>query len=169
MHKLSAREIVQGLFDAQSKNLERYLARKVSNIEDARELAQEAFMRILRTDQFEEIRPPEFYLHRIATNLAHEHCKKQRNSKVSCFSDIPENQSDAEPSAEDTAANRQNMLALEKVLATLSPNVQASLIWHRRDGLTYAEIGERLGVSSNMVKKYLQTGVAQCRAELKKS
>jgi DNA-directed RNA polymerase specialized sigma24 family protein len=32
-----------------------------------------------------------------------------------------------------------------------------------RDGLTYRQIGERLGVSSHMVKKHVVRGLAVCR------
>lgn len=44
----------------------------------------------------------------------------------------------------------------------LSPKARACLIWHRRDGLTYREIGARLGISTSMVKKYLCQAMAHC-------
>jgi RNA polymerase sigma factor (sigma-70 family) len=55
------------------------------------------------------------------------------------------------------------MRALARALERLSPKARAALIWHRRDGKTYDEIGERLGVSRNMVKKYLSQALAHCR------
>ena len=38
-----------------------------------------------------------------------------------------------------------------------------ALILQYRYGLTYQEIADRLGVSSNMVKKYLAQGLGHCR------
>jgi DNA-directed RNA polymerase specialized sigma24 family protein len=35
--------------------------------------------------------------------------------------------------------------------------------WH---GMSYEQIGERLGVSSHMVKKYLSQAVAHCRRRM---
>jgi RNA polymerase sigma-70 factor (ECF subfamily) len=35
-----------------------------------------------------------------------------------------------------------------------------------RDGLTYQQIGEQLGVSANMVKKYLSKALGHCRQRL---
>jgi DNA-directed RNA polymerase specialized sigma24 family protein len=35
-----------------------------------------------------------------------------------------------------------------------------------RDGMTYVEIGEHLGVSANMVKKYLSKALSYCRQRL---
>ena len=34
---------------------------------------------------------------------------------------------------------------------------------NRRDGKTYEEIGARLGISRNMVKKYLAQALGECR------
>ncbi len=124
-------------------------------------------MRLLRLDRTEFIRRPEQYLLRIAANLAFEHRLKERKSLVNTVAELPENGQTTIPSAEDEVVNQQSIVELERVLETLPPNVQAALIWHRRDGLTYAEIAERLGVSGNMVKKYLQKGVAHCRTHLK--
>lgn len=166
MSKRPARQIFKDLFRTQAADLQRYLSRRVSNEEDARDLAQEAFMRILRMDRLEYIRQPEHYLLRIAANLAYEHRLKLRNARISFMADLPENTDTGLFSEEEIASNRQQVEELQKAIKTLSPNVQAALIWHRRDGLTYDEIATRLGVSGSMVKKYLQTGVAQCRTYL---
>jgi RNA polymerase sigma factor (sigma-70 family) len=53
------------------------------------------------------------------------------------------------------------------VLDTLSPKCRAVLILHRREGMTYDEIGKKIGISSSMVKKYLIKGLQTCRAALK--
>ena len=169
MSKRSPRRFLRDLFSSQSSDLERILRTRVANAEDARDLAQEAFMRLLRLERTEFIRRPEQYLLRIAAKLAYEHRLKARNSRVDTMPEVPEALHERMPSAEDEVLTEHSVLELERTLEQLPPNVQAALIWHRRDGLTYAEIGERLGVSGNMVKKYLQKGVAHCRAELKEN
>ena len=73
MSKRSTGQFVVDLFRTQSRDLERFLHSRVSNAEDARDLAQEAFMRILRLERAEYIRRPEQYLLRVATDLAFEH------------------------------------------------------------------------------------------------
>jgi RNA polymerase sigma-70 factor (ECF subfamily) len=40
-------------------------------------------------------------------------------------------------------------------------------VLHRRDGLTYDEIAERLNISASMVKKYLSAGIRHCREHLR--
>ena len=169
MSKRSPRQFLRDLFSSQSSDLERFLRTRVASAEDARDLAQEAFMRLLRLERTEFIRRPEQYLLRIAANLAYEHRLKARNSRIDTMPEVPEALHARMPSAEDEVLTEHSVLELERTLEQLPPNVQAALIWHRRDGLTYSEIGERLGVSGNMVKKYLQKGVAHCRAELKEN
>ena len=147
MVRRTPRQFIRDLFNEQSGDLERFLRTRVSNKEDARDLAQEAF-----------IRRPEQYLLRIAANLAYEHRLKDGKSVVDAVAEVPE--AIGSPGAEQLLALRESLEQVNRAMETMSPNVQAALVWQRRDGLTYAEIAERLGVSTHMVKKYLQKGVA---------
>jgi RNA polymerase sigma factor (sigma-70 family) len=52
------------------------------------------------------------------------------------------------------------------VLMQLSPKCRAAVALRYRQELSYEEIGERLGVSSNMVKKYLVQALAHCRCRM---
>jgi RNA polymerase sigma-70 factor (ECF subfamily) len=49
------------------------------------------------------------------------------------------------------------------VLQQIPARWRTALILQYRYGLTYPEIADRLGVSSNMVKKYLAQGLGHCR------
>jgi len=55
---------------------------------------------------------------------------------------------------------------LGTVLEQLPSRWRTALILQHRYGLTYQQIAERLGVSSNMVKKYLAQGLAHCRRDM---
>jgi RNA polymerase sigma-70 factor (ECF subfamily) len=52
------------------------------------------------------------------------------------------------------------------VIDQLSPKCRAALILQYWHGLSYEEIGQRLGVSSNMVKKYLSQALVHCRRRM---
>lgn len=49
-----------------------------------------------------------------------------------------------------------------EVLAELPPVCRAALILHRRDDLSYEQIGQRLGISSALVRQHIATGLRQC-------
>lgn len=149
--------------------VERYLASRIRNPDDARDLAQEAFLRLLRLKNAEYIRQPEAYLFRIAINLAYEYRLKQKTSLIDSYSVVEEDSAvlATTHTTEELAELRERIARLEQALGTMAPNVQAALIYHRRDGMTYSEIAERLGVSTSMIKKYLQTALIRCREYLR--
>ena len=60
----------------------------------------------------------------------------------------------------DRALRRQR---LADILGRLTPKCRAVLVMHYRDELGYREIGEKLQISSHMVKKYIVKALATCR------
>lgn len=60
------------------EDLVRFLARRVRAGVDARDLAQEAYVRLLRLDRKDLIREPLAYVYRVASNLLHEFELKRR-------------------------------------------------------------------------------------------
>ena len=61
---------------------------------------------------------------------------------------------------------RSSLHQLERALQRLSPSERATFLYHRRDGLTLQEIADRLGVSRQMVKKYLAKALIELRKQL---
>jgi RNA polymerase sigma-70 factor (ECF subfamily) len=162
------------------QRLMKFFISRLPNSSDAPDLVQEVYMRILRLDRPDLIRSPEAYLFTIASNIAHEHrLKTSRQPLHIALEDLIGNEPSSEElradieslssvEPEDLAVQQERIQHLERSLAELSPKARATLIWHRRDGRTYNEIGERLGVSRNMVKKYLSQAVAHCRKRIEK-
>ncbi|MEL6302458.1 MAG: RNA polymerase sigma factor [Pseudomonadota bacterium] len=155
---------VEELFERQSRDIERFLRFRLRNPEDARDLSQEAFLRLLRLDDTAFIQRPDQYLLRIAANLAYEHRLREKKAVNVDLDDTDELAGDSATHPDNTVERERQIARLEDALETLPTNVRNALIWHRRDGLTYQEIAKRLGVSPSMIKKYLQQGVARCRA-----
>ncbi len=160
---------VSGTFRALYAPLLRYLLARVPRREDAEDLAQEAFLRLLRVPRTDLIRHPDAYLFRIAANLLLEFRLRARRSRVLFDSDRAESAGqslgdDHEPGAvvellADTGS-------LQRAIDALPLKCRTALVLHRRDGLTYAQIGAKLGVSPDMVKKYLAQAVSRCRIAL---
>jgi RNA polymerase sigma factor (sigma-70 family) len=151
----------------------RFFVSRLPNAADAPDLVQETYLRLLRLDRPDLIRCPEAYLFTIASNIAHEHSlKKSLRPPHIALEDTPPGELHADVDAfttatpEETAVRAERVQRLERVLAELTPKARATLIWHRRDGQTYNEIGQRLGVSRNMVKKYLSRALAHCRTRI---
>src|SRR5882757_7435666 len=63
------------LFTEHHVSLSGYFRRRIADRGDAEDLAQEVYLRLLRTDagEYREIQNPEAYLYTVAVNLAREH------------------------------------------------------------------------------------------------
>src|SRR5687767_3031982 len=75
--------------------LHRFLTRRLQNAEDARDLAQEAYLRFYQLADTDAVRRPSGYLFRIAVNLVYEFRLKRRQSCVTHDSDALEKLADS--------------------------------------------------------------------------
>jgi RNA polymerase sigma factor (sigma-70 family) len=148
-------------------DLLKFLSRRVATAADARDLAQEAYVRLLRIERQELIANPQAYLYRIAAHLVHEFELKRR-SDADGLRRWTEAREEGEAPAVDRAVDSLALNErLEQTFKGLSPKCRAVLILHRRDGMTYDEIAAKLNISSSMVKKYLSIGLRYCRSRLR--
>lgn len=151
----------------------KFFVSRLPNASDAPDLVQEVYLRLLRHDRPDLIRCPEAYLFTIASHIASEHTLKSPNRLPHiAIEDVPPHEMPTDggtyvaPAPEDVVIGQDRVRQLEAVLETLSPKARATLIWHRRDGKTYNEIGAKLGISRNMVKKYLAQALSECRKRI---
>ncbi len=159
--------LVEGLAQGGGNDLVRFIARRLRSVSDARDLAHEAYVRLLRVKRKDLIRDPQAYLYRIAVNILYEFELKRRADTLG-LARCAESQI-TEPACgqpEDDVEALQTRRRIETVLGGLSPKCRAVFILYRRDGLSYKEIGARIGISTNMVKKYLAQGLRHCREHL---
>jgi RNA polymerase sigma-70 factor (ECF subfamily) len=162
-----ADRLVERLATEFGDDLVRFISRRVRTVADARDLAQEAYVRLLRLERKDLIRDPRPYLYRIAANILYEYQLKRKAEVVGLSRWSEERRHDAEAGyVEGDAESLSLQRRLESVLGVLSPKCRAVLILHRREGMTYDEIGAKIGISSTMVKKYLAQALKHCRLHL---
>ena len=166
---LESRKRVAQLFTDHRDRLQQYLSARLANPDDAAELAQEAYLRLLRTRRADLIKHPQAYLFRIARNLLHElYTGRQMKIEVGTVSDIELDELESSlPTPDDAAVlvARQKMIA--KALRELPAKCQAALALHLREGLTQKEVAKRMDISRQMAQKYLARGLAHCQKRLR--
>jgi RNA polymerase sigma factor (sigma-70 family) len=167
---IEKRAFVSDLASQHGRRLRQYLSARLRNRSDVPDIAQEVYLRMLRVERPGEIRSPEAYLFTVATHLVYEHTVRQSAAPpVIEIEDVTEALSaeeEADPAAQ--AATQQRFEALERVVRRLSPRIRTTLLMHRRDGFSLDEIGEQLGISRNVAKKYLAKALLYCRRNLRK-
>ena len=160
--------LVERLFAAHSSALRDFFYRRLHNRRDSAELTQEVYLRILRISDTDAIRNPEAYLYTVASNLAKEHrVLAQRYVTAIDTEDATGSELIAElPGVMGQLDTVQRVKRLREVLQQLSPKCRAAVMLQYWHGMSYEEIAMQLGVSTNMVKKYLSQGLAHCRRRM---
>jgi RNA polymerase sigma-19 factor, ECF subfamily len=158
-------KLVESVFAQHRKALQEYLVRRLSSTAHAQDIAQEAYLRLLSVEDAELVRQPHAYLFRIASNLVYEYRLRERNDLVTYNSQAVDHFSEQPQhvSPEDLGDRLNVERQLEAVLSQLPPLQRAILIMRKRDGLSYVEIAQAMGISVHTVKKYLLRAVTQCR------
>lgn len=127
--------------------------RRLRNRALAEDLAHDTFVRVLESDAA-GVQQPRAYLHQTARNIAVDGYRREERRGTMEVEAI-----DPGLSAADDPEHYMHAIQLadcvEEALAELPANCRKVFIWQKLEGLTQAEIAERLGLSKNMVEKYM--------------
>ena len=156
------------LLTHQVSRLHRYRRSKVSCEEDARDIAQEACLKMLQAShQPGDIRYPKAYLYRIAQHLLYRHYAGPDEGPEVADTDIGQLHS-ADPDIEEQTIDIRRREQINESMRELSAKCQVALVLRWREGLRVAEIAEHMNLSQAMVKKYLATGIGHFRKRLRR-
>ncbi|AJK48593.1 sigma-70 family RNA polymerase sigma factor [Burkholderia plantarii] len=137
------------------------LQRRVGSPADAEDLAASSFEALAGVDDPPAIREPRAWLTVIAQRLTFEMWRR-RDLERAYQNALLNVEAPLAPSAESVVEISQALFLMDQALDGLPPKVKSAFIYSQIDGLTYAEIADRLGVSSSMVRKYIAQALAQC-------
>jgi len=139
-----------------------WLRRQLGCSQNAADLAQDTFVRLMGKDQdLAVIREPRAYLHTIAKGLLINHWRRRQVEQA--YLDALALQPEAvAPSPESQALIVETLLRIEAMLARLPSKVRAAFLMSQLHGMKYAAIGAELGVSERMVKKYMAQAMLHC-------
>jgi RNA polymerase sigma-70 factor (ECF subfamily) len=151
---------VHELYREHSSSLIRHLARRTGSSEVARELAHETFVRLLRMapGSLARIERPEAFIRRVSTNLLRDWGRAKALGERSA----PGLELTTEHWLDQVAVleSRDRLRRLERAIAKLKPRTREIFLAHRIDGLTYAEIAARTGLSVKGVEKQMSKAIA---------
>ena len=145
-------------------DLTRFVERRVRMRADAQDLAQEVYLRLLRTNQIDLIEEPQAYLYRMASNVAAEWRMRARESKPHSADELDLLLETRTPELHLNEA--QDQARFHGALDSLDVMVRAVIFLKLREGMTNEEIAHHLGVTKRMVRRHLVTGYAELRARL---
>ncbi|SAL23645.1 RNA polymerase sigma factor [Caballeronia sordidicola] len=144
--------------------LQSWLRKKLGNSSDAADLAHDTFLRILSawgSHDERELREPRAYVTTVAGRVLINHYRRLslERAYLAALAAMPQALS---PSAEDRAIVLETLHEIDAMLERMSPSTRTAFLLARLNGLSHAEIAERLLVSVRTVKRYLVAAYEEC-------
>jgi RNA polymerase sigma-70 factor, ECF subfamily len=146
--------------------------RVIGREEDARDVAQETFLRAFRAlGGFKGQAKFSSWLYRITLNLCRDWIRRERRAPLAQTPegvDLIELASEAEPaeSIEDLVSRREIGRVVARVMATLPEEQRTAIVLKEYHGLTFQEIADLLDCPLSTVKTRLYQGLSVLRRQL---
>ncbi|UCC39189.1 MAG: RNA polymerase sigma factor [Candidatus Aminicenantes bacterium] len=142
--------------------------RMTGNLEEAREVCQEALIRIFRyLDKFKKEKSFKNWIYKIAVNTSYDFLRRKKKQ-----ADIVEHQKRLEMSTvadpEKQLLNKEIKVKIESCLQSLSPKEKAVFLLRDEEGFSIEETSKILGCSSLSVRTHLSRARQKIRAQFEK-
>ena len=153
------------LYRSESGGLMRLVARRTGNPDDAEDIVQDAFHRLARLSGALPawVERPQAYVRRVAVNLLKDRAK-QSARRSSALHIVADEDVLAAPDQQRLLEFRDLLRRLEGAMTHLRPRTREIFMAHRVEGLTYAEIAQRTGLSIKGVEKQMSKALRQLDA-----
>jgi RNA polymerase sigma factor (sigma-70 family) len=142
-----------------TRRLRGTLRRKGQTWEEAEDLVQEAMLKFEVYRRSRPVENRESFITRTAFNLAIDANRRMRRSPISTEPLDHWDPSDPTPDPAEQLLARRSLERLKAGLEAMDPRTRDIVLAHRLDGLTYAEIGRRQGLSESAIVKRMARGV----------
>lgn len=144
-----------------------FFRRRVRSQEDAEELTQEVFVRLLRRSSLADIRHLEGFAFTTAANLLRDYYRLSARTGRTVSNDDQLHQLASEDAApEKITEDRQQLGVLLKALEELPPRCRTVFIMHRFEDMPHSEIAQRQNISVSAVEKHIASAVLAMRKKL---
>ncbi|MBN1239457.1 MAG: RNA polymerase sigma factor [Gammaproteobacteria bacterium] len=161
-------EFVAALFRRHRKALLWYLKELVGSPDEAEDILQEAFLRLLRTAKLDEdLVRARNYLFKTATNIARDGYRRRqsRRDHLHVAVESVEVAAGGHDFGRMLDAQR-GACVLHAALKDLLPRTRTAFLLHWREEMTYGEIAAELGVSRKTIERDVALTLEVCRSRM---
>jgi RNA polymerase sigma factor (sigma-70 family) len=153
------------LFEEHNASLVQLLRAKLRSDQEARDVAQEAYVRLLQLDRIGTVSYLRSYLFRTALNIATDRLRST-TVRNAAHRDPIFDPGVNELSPDRAALAEDELRVVAIALESLPPKPRYAFLLHRFADLDLDEVAERLGVTERMVRNYVLRALLCCRAAL---
>lgn len=153
---------ISRLFREHNAALIKFVLTKVRSEQEAKDVAQEAYVRLLQLDRPVAVSYLRWYLFRIARNVAADHYRhsrvRARISELEALEGL-----DASSPTESSAIAADQLATLLLALKELSGSCQKAFFLHKFRGLSTAEVAKCMHITDRMVRHHVRKALLYCR------
>lgn len=158
-------QLVERLFREHNEALIRFLMSRCRSYQEAREVAQEAYVRLLSLDQPDAVSYLRSFLFRTAANIAIDRQRREEvhNQAVElpAFHEFVDGRTPERQLLGEEAISR-----LQRLVAAMPPKCREAFVLNQIYGKDFAVVARELSISESMVRKYVARALTACRAQL---
>jgi RNA polymerase sigma factor (sigma-70 family) len=157
--------VVERIFREHNESLIRFLRARLPSAQDAKEVAQEAYVRLLQLDQPEAIGFLRAYLFKTAAHIATDRLRHRQIVRNNEDSSAFETFNMASPMEKLSA--QQDLDIVSQALDELSPKCREVFLLRRLGNLQTEEVARQAGIGARMVRLYVAQALMHCHRSLK--
>ncbi|AUF97021.1 RNA polymerase sigma-70 factor (ECF subfamily) [Pseudomonas sp. BIGb0278] len=157
----SQQNAVQSLYETHHQWLCGWLRQRLGCVDNAADLAQDTFIRVITQRKATELREPRAYLSTIARSLMIDMFRR-RYLEQAYLETLALSPEPLDISPETRALIIETLMEIDRMLDGLGGRTREIFLLAQLDGLSYVEIGRRLNISVNTVKKHAVRALTHC-------
>jgi RNA polymerase sigma factor (sigma-70 family) len=156
---------ISRLFSEHNEALIQFLATRLRSVQEAQEVAQEAYVRLLSLEDSGAVSFLRAFLFKTAANLAVDRIRSRNRHRQALDGGLCD-ESRETPTPDREAASAQEVEIVRRLVGELPPKCRRAFLLHRVHGAEFADIAREMGLSERMVRHYVLRAVLYCRAGL---
>lgn len=154
---------IQALFQNHNEELVRYLTSRLKSHEEAVEVAQEAYVRLLRLDDTSTIGFLRAFLFRTATNIAIDRIRRKGLAQAYVDQEAPPQVNEMFGfTPERSIAAKQSLERVLECVSALPEKCRFAFVEYKFRNRSYDDIAAEMGLTSSMVRKYVLRALVHC-------
>ncbi|MGH8628344.1 MAG: RNA polymerase sigma factor [Gammaproteobacteria bacterium] len=159
-------DFLETLFRLYAGEVHSFARRRVGT-QDAEDLMQDAYVRLLQHPDPASIDNPRAFLYQVSANLATDrdraHAVRARHhTATNGLEQVPS----TAPGPDALTAHHERLRRIASAMAQLPETCRTAFVLCRIEGYSYADAAWRLGISESMVAKHLDRAMRHCRDAL---
>ena len=154
--------LVRKLFEDHNHTLVSFLAARLNSRAEARDVAQEAYVRMLQLEGLSAVGFLRAYLFRIASNIAVDRMRRrvvrEEGPPQALFEELL-----SRPEPERLVLAEQELDVIKAAIAELPEKCRRAFALYMFGERTIAQIAESMGLTERMIRNYVAQALAHCR------